>query len=206
MKYNDTTTSTWLYSVGGISGGCSAWKKYNIENGYIENCYNTANITIYHNKINATAPQIRVGGITATTNNAIISNCYNSGDITVTSTASDIIKGGIVGESEGAEEILKISNCYNIGKMNQGGYVGGIFGHNKTGSFEIRNCYYLNTCGGDSSKGEIALTEEQMKTATFANILNAYEKYASNIEWTSTYEDRNEYVWVYSKNNYPTLK
>ena len=206
MSYNDNVAvKRKILGIGGIAGASSSVNK---EIKYIEQCYNKANITLYSKNSSSTTNGIRIGGIVGYVTGSEIINCYNEGNISITFPSKEYIyAGGIAGTMDVASGIdtVDVENCYNIGTITKGENIGGIFSHIYSGTLNIKNCYYLNTCGGNNAKGEIALTEEQMKTATFANILNANEKYTSTMEWTSNYEDKVEYVWDY-KGNYPTLK
>lgn len=86
------------------------------------------------------------------------------------------IVGGIVGNN-----IMKIENCYNIGKIigKGSGYIhtGGIAGNAGTMKF----CYYLNKSIESKTEEDnknvnikecVMQTEEQMKSDDFINLLN----------------------------------
>lgn len=192
--------NAWLISAGGISGSCLSSNTDNL--AYIENCYNTANITIDSNN-NCI---VKAGGIAANLRNCKIINCYNEGNITATAAVNEsLFKGGIAGENDSGITSVLISNCYNVGEINQGGIVGGVLSHLNSDDININNCYYINTYTVTNDDGSIPLTKEQMQTATFANILNKNEEYKSDMLWTSQYQSKNEYMWIY-KDNYPTLK
>ncbi len=98
------------YRVGGIAGGG--------EVGYIDKCYNTANIHI------ASRLSFYVGGIIGSMlSGSVIKNSYNSGNIFIESNNWDVA-GGITGFCTGGEGSIKkeIINCLNTGNIsfNQG--------------------------------------------------------------------------------------
>jgi len=68
----------------------------------------------------------------------------------------------------------------------------------------VNNCYYLNTCGGSNTNGGTALTQEQLQTPTFANILNKKETYSNTLNWTSKYQEGKDLLWGYTDR--PVLK
>lgn len=195
----NVTVNTWLLAIGGIAG-------YAVNDTKIEECYNGANLLVSVKKSSNIATQVRAGGIVSSAKSANIKNCYNTGNITTitTSTQENCWKGGILGLLE--NYTLNIEDSYNLGTINEGGDVGGILGLKGNGStIHINNCYYLNTCGGSNTNGGVALTQQQIQTPTFANILNKKETYSNNLNWTSKYQEGNEILWNY-KDNRPILK
>ncbi len=203
FDYGDNVTvNTWMLGIGGIAG--------NIAKGLspaIEECYNGANILISIKKSSSKAYQIRAGGIVSTGKNAIIKDCYNTGDINTITTSEQTVKGkgGIVGVSENSGTFLNIDNSYNTGIIDAGGDVGAILGIKSAGNDTINNCYYLDVCGGSNANGGIVLTQEQIQTETFVNILNKKENYSNTLDWTSKYQEGNHLLWGY-KENKPVLK
>lgn len=201
----NVTVSTPMLAIGGIAGYISS---SNVESCNIEECYNGANILISVKKsANVTAQQIHVGGIGAFAVNTTIKDCYNTGNINViiAGNPKTNVKGGIVGIVSSANNVLNVNDSYNTGTINAGGDVGAILGTKVTGTATINNCYYLDTCGGSNVNGGIPLTQNQIQTATFANILNKTETYSNTLDWTSSFKEGNELLWRY-KDNRPILK
>ena len=94
----------------------------------------------------------------------IISNCYNTGDISSYGGGSST--GGICSYISGGQFL--VTNCYNVGILYTATSRCGI------APSPVTNCYYLNTCGQNSSAGGgIAKTEAQMKSPSFPVILNS---------------------------------
>lgn len=198
----EVTVNTPIIAIGGIAGHVT-WEQSNS----IEECYNGANIGIFIKKASSTVTEVRVGGIISSTYNTKVKDCYNDGNITTVTTSTQIHYsiGGIVGRIDNTKN-LNLDNSYNMGTIKASGDVGGILGLKGNGStFHINNCYYLNTCGGSNTNGGIALTQQQIQTPTFANILNKKETYSNNLNWTSKYQEGNELLWNY-KDNRPILK
>ena len=199
----DVIVNTRLLGIGGIVGYASTNQTGSTSN--IEECYNGANLLIHVKKTSNTAKELRTGGIVASGNNVNIINCYNTGNITTitTNTQTNRWKGGILGL--GGVGNIFISDCYNVGTISEGGDVGGILGKKNVETCSVNNSYYLNTCGGNNTNGGIALTQEQIQTPTFANILNKKETYSNTLDWTSKYQEGKDLPWGY-KENRPILK
>jgi len=118
-------------NIGGIAG-----ENY----GTIINCCNYADINAIGGR-SSDYGWLSAGGIVGYDVGNGILNCYNSGNITggfdsdVGSNAYGI--GGIVGCGGSS-----ITNCYNVGTLDNSIYIGGICGLIEDGS--ITNCYWLN--------------------------------------------------------------
>ncbi|MCH5186542.1 MAG: hypothetical protein J1F64_10555, partial [Oscillospiraceae bacterium] len=111
-----------LYYAGGIAGRTKTeWSK----TGYIENCYNSADIT------GNSASSYYVGGIVGD-NQIPVRNCYNTGDV-----SGRNFVGGITGRND-----ENVTTCYNIGKISGQSNIGGVAGNNNTNG-KTASCYYL---------------------------------------------------------------
>lgn len=104
-------------NVGGIAGLCG----YTSQRGYIENCYNTGNISA--NRV--------VAGIAGGFANGSITNCYNIGQII----SNDTVKGAITSYTGTTQGSRDISNCYYL----TGTCTGGINSADETGKAESRS-------------------------------------------------------------------
>ena len=179
ISYSKISNSSNVY-VGGIIGECTDGIILNSHNsgvvscisysstGYVGGitgkgfsllkCYNTADIS---------SSGGRIGGLAGLISGNMI-KCYNMGNVSSTS-SSDV--GGIVGL--GYNNTSTIKDCYNVGTL-VGIYNGGILG-NYVSTFSpiITNCYYLNTCGHNTTTGGTPKTEAQMKSPSFPVILNS---------------------------------
>ena len=123
-----------------------------------------------------------VGGVWEKTNGKII-NCYNKGDI----------KGGYgpySGICGGTKSNIDIENCYNIGEIN--GIRSTIVNCRDGAVANIKNCYYLDTCGATGDGTSKTSTELMGLASTLGN------------EWTNDVKDASE-NWKYN-NGYPILK
>ena len=146
------------------------------ENARIEQCS-------FHGSINAT----NNGGFTAAggaggivgiaMNNAKILQCYNTGSITASAMFISVA-AGIVGATLQENEVT-IEKCYNVGTVSattKGGIFGMISPINPTKeetSLTVTNCFYLNTCGGNTNYGT-SKTSAEMKTEEFKNTIDEY--------------------------------
>jgi len=160
-------------NVGGISGYQNT--------SVIINCYNTGNIEMNSNGF--------AGGISGRTfyeNSAI--NCYNTGNI---SNGTKI--GGIMGELNYGTSIVE--NCYNIGLLESNVVNSNIVGiaiHGSSSSTSvITNSYWLNIASSNGVyNGEdntISMTEQQMKSQTFTDLLNDGNTMANFIQGDTEY-------------------
>ena len=190
-----------------ISGSCEILNCYNTGNvscksapagGFafsisnsskILNCYNTGNTSS-----EASAP---VGGLAYTiTSNSKIINCYNTGAVESKSAPA----AGLAYEIKNST----IANSYNAGIVSSGIPMTAGIGFTNT-SNTITNIYYLNTSApsgmysGTDVSGQIeSKTEQEMKSKTFTDVLNANKR---KINADSTLVN-----WVYEANQYPTLE
>lgn len=163
--------------------------------GTINQCYNTANVSSYY-----------AGGIAGrggSVENTITKNCYNTGLIIGTNKA-----GGIVGSYDYYGDI---ANCYNTGSVrtsktadtNDGYAIGRI----SWGT--ISNCYYLNS-SGKGVTGATSLTEAQMKMESMYSrfdfddvwVINEYANHPYP-QLTNNIQDLNETVSLIRVIAYP---
>ena len=172
---NTTSTDNTTCYTGGIAGYANKTT--------IHNCFNNALISSSaisegwessKNKITSSS-----GGIVGYTGTytLTIDYCYNTGKIIsiAKSKTTTTIEHQYAYSAGIAIGYANISNSYNTGTLNstitqKGESVkGGISGKN---SKTISNCYYLNTCGDNTSLGT-SETSSFMKTQDFVDLLNA---------------------------------
>lgn len=161
-----TIQNTGNYATAGIVG-------WNVTGGTINNCINSGTIT--GNRY--------VGGIVGTNEDmSIVENSNNKGNIVAVSNYIDI-NGNLTSEVGGIAGISyygSIKNSYNIGRIvGTTEYQGGITTYaTRTISYEVSNCYYLNTTNsGGINKVDIqgvaeAKNSTDMKDVRFINLLN----------------------------------
>ena len=125
-------------SVGGVCG---------FNDGTIENCYNTGDVS---GTGTSSYGDVYAGGVCGW-NTGTIENCYNTGDVSGTTSISAtdyVYVGGVCGFNDGT-----IENCYNTGDVSStstdgSGCAGGVCGWN-TGTIE--NCYNTGEVNGAST-------------------------------------------------------
>ena len=144
------------------------------ENSKIEECSFSGSINATNNGGFTNAAG--AGGIVGIAmNKACIQECYNTGTITATALMMSVA-AGILGATLQENEV-SIERCYNVGTVNAM-TKGGIFGmispinpmKDET-SLTVKDCFYLNTCGGTTSYGT-SQTVDQMRTEEFKNQLD----------------------------------
>lgn len=108
--------------------------------------YNKAHIVRGHDKPGYSY----LGGIVGdnSSSTSVIESCYNWGEIDTA-----YYTGGIAGKASG-----KVTYCYSVGKVSSDKKA--LIG---SGSPTVKDCYYLNTCGAEDTKGT-AKTAEEFKT------------------------------------------
>lgn len=164
------------YDVGGIAGSLE-------ENTQIKCCYNTGNIE--GTDMGRNEGNTNTGGIVGYLNGNI-NCCYNVGNIKGISSI-----GGIVGQTGVGTNDSEISNCYNIGKVENQGWedigniIGGAYGNRK---LIIKNNYFsreisnIDGVGAVGQNAQIELNETiekslyYMKTKNFVKDLNKDEE------------------------------
>lgn len=154
VTINRTVTST--ASSGGmavsLAGGIIGKANSNIT---VSQCYNLGNIgTTY---IGNDLVLISSGGIVGYSygDNFVIERCYNNGDISATSVDADNLINNYAGGIVGDVRTVKISECYNAGKILSEHESGGIMASDYEGS-EISDCFNVASVVSGFSSGGIA--------------------------------------------------
>lgn len=152
--------------VGGIAGFIKRTDSISIQ--YISKCYNTGDICA-----NCTDTTARIAGIAGYASYTEITNCFNTGQISKQSTYIATL-GGIVGYTSypTISSPISLYDCYNVGEIIGGGYVGAIAGGSAAG---IDDCYYADTCSvgiGSGTGTTYQKTLEQMKKQATYNGFN----------------------------------
>ena len=133
--------------------------------GDISECFNNSKIVVLEDN---------AGGI-AGLNNSNISGCYNKGEIDA-SQIEGLRIGGICGQNLSESFISK---SYNIGKVNNVTYAGGVVGAdfgNISDSFCLDNCLTTKTADLEYNK-----TEDELKNSTFENLGDSFKADTENI-------------------------
>lgn len=144
------------YGVGGIAGDSGD------KTSAITSCYNLGNVkgispTASFNDTNAKGIGGIIGGVASNSYAATLKDCYNAGTVTLDTTVTDVLAGGVVGDSSGKN--------YS--------------GAETTGLVTVNNCYYLDTTseqgnGRDTAYTGITVkTSDEMKDASFASTLGS---------------------------------
>ncbi len=161
--------------VGGITG-------YSDINNRIENCHNSADISVVQGiSVGHDSEVIAAGGIAGGSSHSRISACYNAGRISESYDyyPKEISISGIVGESLAIEPY--ISSCYNIGSISAHGHARQIGGGN------VSWCCYLDDAE-DASSSEIGVlpkTSQQFASGDAAYFLNE-NKSTGTLPWYQT--------------------
>ena len=147
-------------------------KGNNTLGGVVGNAENQASTVINcTNYGSVTGSSYILGGIAGSGGHDFI-NCVNFGD--VTSTGNDVV-GGIIGSTKNTGTI---SNCYNYGKINARGKVGGIIG---LANKPVKNCVNYGDINGTWALGGIVGYVKQEDNASISDCVNF-----GNITATST--------------------
>ena len=156
--------------AGGIAAGAG-------EGAVIKECSSSGSIIVTNNAMGYTNAAGAGGIVGIAMNQASIESCYNTGSVTANALVMSVA-AGIVGATLQDNEV-SIMNSYNVGTVNAT-TKGGIFGmvsplnpFKGETALSVTNCYYLNTCGGNTSYGT-AMTSDGMKTEAFEDILDDY--------------------------------
>lgn len=125
--------------------------------GVIDNCYSTGDVTAVSKSTSAYA-----GAIAGNNTGGEIISCYNSGDVTskTDGTAAKDYAGGIVGSNFGG----KVESCYNTGKVSGKTYVGGIAGYNQ----------YAAVINRSYNMGSVTASDESDNASVFAGGIAGY--------------------------------
>ena len=163
LEFIDPLTSNKIFAISTIVG---------INNGYIANSKNTAEINILNSKTGQSDATFSLAGI-ALINNKSLFNCSNQANISIEISSSSNLKvrtAGVVLHNEGS-----LTLCYNIADItvvNDRGVseIGGLVGVSKNGSIS----YSFNTgyIKGDSFSGGIVY---DLNSTAISNVL-AYGK------------------------------
>jgi len=151
-----------------VTGNCGGIVDYNL--GTIRYCYNTGSIS-----------GTWAGGI-AERNRGSILNCYNAGSVTGTNWS-----GGIAGWSEATTAVVQYS--YNIGDLSasRADRTGSIIGRINSGT--ALDCYY-NSSNAATMQGSVGVnvsskTDAEMQTADFVALLNGEQETAPWVQDTT---------------------
>ncbi len=118
-------------SAGGVIGHYLGASGDDIERALLlKRCYNTGNITV------TGSANMIVGGVMGFGNVVALDSCWNSGTVT----NAQYTCGGIIGQIQNHSALSYITNCYNIGNVKGGNWVGGIVG-NAAFDQPVDNCW-----------------------------------------------------------------
>lgn len=144
--------------IGGIVG-------LNYAMGDINECFNNAKIVVLEDN---------AGGI-AGLNNSNISNCYNKGEIDSSKT-EELKIGGICGQNLSESFV---NHSYNIGKINNIGYAGGVVGVDFgtiTGAYCLDTCLVTKTADKEYNK-----SEGELKNGLFDELGSYFKQDSGNV-------------------------
>ena len=165
-QLTSSSNITNCFNLANISGGSNLGGIAGMSSGNIDSCYNTGVLT---------GEERGVGGI-AGMSSGNIDSCYNTGVLT-----GEERVGGIAGQQYNNDN-AKISNSYNVGKINNADMGSGIIGALVTGKLE--NNFYLenivNGGNGTPFDGSTAKTMEEMKNI-YTSLGNAFKADSNNI-------------------------
>lgn len=143
------------------------------ESSYISECSFRGSITATNS--GGFTGAAGAGGIVGIAmDSSTIFSCYNTGYITASSFIINVAAGIVAATLQ--ENNVSVKCCYNVGTVNastKGGIFGMISPINPTKdetSIEVWNCYYLNTCGGNTNYGT-SKTSAEMQTEEFLTLL-----------------------------------
>lgn len=112
----------------------------------ISNCYNVGSVSA-----SSSIDESKSGGIVGMFDEtATINNCFNAGNVYSPISSGYNYSGGIVGYNRGINNT--ITNSYNIGMISSSN-PGGIIGMALLNEFNVTNCYYRISCGGNNNYG-----------------------------------------------------
>ena len=143
------------------------------ESSYISECSFRGSITATNS--GGFTGAAGAGGIVGIAmDSSTIFSCYNTGNITASSFMINVAAGIVAATLQ--ENNASVKCCYNVGTVSastKGGIFGMISPINPTKdetSIEVWNCYYINTCGGNTNYG-ISKTSAEMQTEEFLTLL-----------------------------------
>lgn len=144
-----------------------------VQNGIVQECSSTANITVTNSNFMGAA--VAGGVVCFARGNATISQCYNTGSVNASALLMGITGGILAATVESAD--VQIYSCYNVGQIS-GGTSGGIFGMvspidptKAENAIEVYNSYFLTSAGGNNGYGT-GMTADEMRTEQFKNQLD----------------------------------
>ncbi len=139
------------------------------ESSYISECSFRGSITATNS--GGFTGAAGAGGIVGIAmDSSTIFSCYNTGNITASSFMINVAAGIVAATLQ--ENNVSVKCCYNVGTVSastKGGIFGMVSPINPTKdetSIEVWNCYYLNTCGGNTNYGT-SMTSAEMQTEDF---------------------------------------
>ncbi len=166
--------------AGGIVGGLQPnGDEIDETNCKILNSYNDADIS---GRTTSGGIVCIVRGYTGIPINLQIENCYNTGNLISSNSANNEFgngaSSGIIGEIEGNNSNISISNVYNTGDISGYNYSNGIAFSLPTynNNISIKNAYYLDNVENGVQNIEpnntIKMASNDMKQSSFIEILN----------------------------------
>lgn len=167
--YQCSFTGAISISNGGSYCGAGGIAAAAAESSYISECSFRGSITANNN--GGFTGAAGAGGIVGIAmDSALIFSCYNTGNITASSFMLNVAAGIVAATLQ--ENNVSVKCCYNVGTVSastKGGIFGMVSPINPTKdetSIEVWNCYYLNTCGGNTNYGT-SKTSAEMQTEDF---------------------------------------
>lgn len=154
-------TTVGCNSAGGLAGRYLGTSSDNVERAItFKRCYNTGNVTA------TAASNMTLGGLMGFGNVVAMDSCWNSGTVA----SSQYIAGGIIGQIQNKSALSSITNCYNVGDIYGGNWVGGIAG-NAAFNRSIDNCWNAGTITAKNRAGGIAgYSAEGVKVSRCFNV------------------------------------
>ena len=156
-------------SNGGSYCGAGGIAAAAAESSYISECSFRGSITATNS--GGFTGAAGAGGIVGIAmDSSLIFSCYNTGNITASSFMLNVAAGIVAATLQ--ENSVSVKCCYNVGTVSastKGGIFGMVSPINPTKdetSIEVWNCYYLNTCGGNTNYGT-SITSAEMQTEDF---------------------------------------
>lgn len=167
--YQCSFTGAISISNGGSYCGAGGIAAAAAESSYISECSFRGSITANNN--GGFTGAAGAGGIVGIAmDSSTIFSCYNTGNITASSFMLNVAAGIVAATLQ--ENNVSVKCCYNVGTVSastKGGIFGMVSPINPTKdetSIEVWNCYYLNTCGGNTNYGT-SKTSAEMQTEDF---------------------------------------
>ena len=167
--YQCSFTGAISISNGGSYCGAGGIAAAAAESSYISECSFRGSITATNS--GGFTGAAGAGGIVGIAlDSSLIFSCYNTGNITASSFMLNVAAGIVAATLQ--ENSVSVKCCYNVGTVSastKGGIFGMVSPINPTKdetSIEVWNCYYLNTCGGNTNYGT-SKTSAEMQTEDF---------------------------------------